>query len=65
MTVSFSFQKIAKLTILGFFKELLSTQNVQVARFARNVEWDFFCYFQSGGGFGFVRTIPDKVEERE
>ena len=32
------FQKIAKLTIFGIFNELLSTQNVNVARFARNVE---------------------------
>ena len=33
--------------ILAFFNELLSTQNVNVARFARNVEWDFFCDFQT------------------
>ena len=26
--------------------ELLSNQNVNAARFARNVEWDFFCDFQ-------------------
>ena len=25
----------------------MSTQNVNVARFARNVEWDFFCNFQT------------------
>ena len=25
----------------------LSTQNVNVARFARIVEWDFFCDFQT------------------
>ena len=31
----------------GIFNELLSTQNVNVARFARNVEWDFFCDFQT------------------
>ena len=36
-----------KLTIFGFFNELLSTQNANVARFARNVEWDFFCDFQT------------------
>ena len=36
------FQKVAKLTILQ-----LSTQNVNLARFARNVEWDFFCDFQT------------------
>ena len=29
------------------FNELLSIQNVYVARFARNVEWDFFCDFQT------------------
>ena len=34
-----------KLTILGSFNELLSTPNVNVARFARHVEWDFFCDF--------------------
>ena len=38
------FQKLAKLTI---FNELLSTQNVNVARFARNVEWDFLGDFQT------------------
>ena len=36
------FQKLTKMTIFGIFNELLSTQNVNVARFARNVEWDFF-----------------------
>ena len=34
-------------TIFGIFNELLSTQNVNVARFARNVECDFFCDFQT------------------
>ena len=41
------FQKSPKLTILGIFNELLSTQNVNVARFARNVEWDFSHDFQT------------------
>ena len=41
------FQKLVKLTIFGIFDELLSTQNVNVARFARNVECDFFCGFQT------------------
>ena len=36
-----------KLTIFGVFNKLLSTQNVNLARFARNVEWDFFCDFQT------------------
>ena len=39
------FQKFAKLAIFGNFNELLSTQNVNVARFAR--ECDFFCDFQT------------------
>ena len=41
------FQKLAKVTILGTFNELLFTQNVNVARSARNVECDFFCDFQA------------------
>ena len=35
------------MTIFGILDELLSTQSVNVARFARNVEWDFFCDFQT------------------
>ena len=35
------FQKLAKMDFFGTFNELLSTQIVNVARFARNVE----CYF--------------------
>ena len=41
------FKKSPKWTICGIFNELSSTQNVNVARFARNVEWDFFCDFQT------------------
>ena len=53
------FQKPSKWTILGIFNQLLSTQNVNVARFAHNVEWDFFCDFQTSKKcwvihFGFV-----------
>ena len=44
------FKKSSKLTLFGIFNELLSTQNVNVARFARNVEWDIFCYFQNTVG---------------
>ena len=33
-----AFKKSPKLTIFGIFNELLSNQNVKVARFARNVE---------------------------
>ena len=36
-----------KLTIFAIFHELLSTQNVNVARFARKVECDFICDFQT------------------
>ena len=36
------FKKSPKWTIFGIFHELLSTQNVNVARFARIVECDFF-----------------------
>ena len=32
---------------LGLFNQLLSTQNVNVARFARNIQCDFFCDFQT------------------
>ena len=45
------FQKIAKLTFFGISNELLSTQNVNVARFARNVEWNFLCDFQTPWSF--------------
>ena len=31
----------------GIFNQLLSTQNENLARFARNVERDFFCHFQT------------------
>ena len=31
----------------GIFHQRLSTQNVNVARLARNVECDFFCDFQT------------------
>ena len=41
------FINLPKWTIFGICNELLSTQNVNVARFARNVEWDFFCDFQT------------------
>ena len=41
------FQKLAKLDRFGiFFNELLSTQNVNEARFARNFECDFFYDFK-------------------
>ena len=41
------FKNSPKCTIFGIFNQLLSTQNVNVARFARNVEWDFFLWFSN------------------
>ena len=41
------FKNSSKQTIFGIFNWLLSTQNVNVARYARNVEWDFFYSFQT------------------
>ena len=42
------FQKLAKMDhFWHFLMNFLSTQNVNVARSARNVEWDFFCDFQT------------------
>ena len=36
-----------RVTTFGISNELLSTRNVNVARFARNDEYDFFCDFQT------------------
>ena len=47
------FSKLSNWTTFGIFNELLSTQNVNVARIARNVEWDFFCDFQTPWGMQF------------
>ena len=41
------FKNSPKWIIFGIFNELLSTQHVNVARFARNIECDFFCDFQT------------------
>ena len=41
------FKNSPKLTIFGIFNKLLSLKNVNLARFARNVEWDFFSDFQT------------------
>ena len=43
--------------IFGTFNELLSTQNLNVAHFARNVEWDFFCNFQTLCVFSIERLM--------
>ena len=41
------FQKHAKLTIFDLFNLLLSIHNINVARFFRNVVWDFFLLFSN------------------
>ena len=41
------FDRKLQVTIFGIFNKVFSTQNVNVASFARNVEWDFFCDFQT------------------
>ena len=40
------FKNSPKSTTFGFLNSLLSTQNVNVARFAPNVEWNFFIIFK-------------------
>ena len=40
-------KKLAKLTISGIFNQPLSNQNVNAARFVRNVECDFLGDFQT------------------
>ena len=41
------FKNSPKSTNFGIFNELLSIHNGNVARFARNVKWDFFLWFSS------------------
>ena len=41
------FKNSPKLTIFDIFNELSTTQNVNLACFAGNIEWDFFCDFHS------------------
>ena len=38
-----------KVTIIGIFIELLSTQNINIARSARVIEWDFLVIFKHCG----------------
>ena len=51
------FKNSPKWTIFGIFNLLLSTQNVNVARLAPNVEWDFFCEFQTPWLFSFFKEL--------
>ena len=46
--------KLYAVNISGIFDEFLSTQNVNVARFARNVEWDFSAIFKHREPLCFV-----------
>ena len=41
------FKNSPKLAIFAIFNERLSTQNVNVVRFARNVECDYLTYFET------------------
>ena len=41
------FKKSPKWTIFGSYIQLLSTPSTSVARFDRNVDWVFFCDFQT------------------
>ena len=45
--VAFEFWVFNDWPFLAFLMNFLSTQNVKVARFARNDECDFFCDFQT------------------
>ena len=56
------FKNFPKLTILGIFSKLLSTQNVNVARFACNVECDLFVIFKHCGQ---SQKITDEVATNE
>ena len=58
--VSFEFSETCHLTIFGIFNELLATYNVNVARFARNIEWDFFCDFQTPWCSTLLQTLLAK-----
>ena len=55
------FQKSAKIDFYGIFNEILSTQNVNVARSARNVEWDILYDFQTLCLFSIGQVISSKV----
>ena len=47
-------------SIFGIFHEFLFSQNVIVARFARNDEWDFFCDLQKH--CAKIMNVQPKVE---
>ena len=58
------FKNLPKWIIFGILNQLLSTQNVNVARFARNIECDFFCDLDLQNWKRFCSlsfTTPQKV----
>ena len=59
MTASFRFLKTRQ--IRQFLAFLI--QNVNVARFARNVEWDFFCDFQIFSLYFHVNFLPSLINQ--
>ena len=59
------FKNSSKWTIFGIFNELLSTQFVNVARFARNVELDFLCDFQTPLLYMSLNIMYYTKEEKE
>ena len=54
LTTSFMLSKLDKLTIFGILKWTFVHSNENVAHFARSVEWDFFCDFQTQCTYSFI-----------
>ena len=55
------FKNSPKLTIFGLFNELLSTQNVNSPRFARNIECDFLSGFHKIMGHPVIQEATEKL----
>ena len=51
------FKNSSKWNIFGISQQLLTARYVNVARFARNVEWDFFCNFQTLWVVSYYRPV--------
>ena len=49
------------MTIFGIFDELLSTQNVNLHRFARNIECDFLSGFHKIMGHPVIQEATEKL----
>ena len=66
MTASFRFSKTRQNgPFLAFLILRLSIQNVNVARFARNVEWDFFCDFQTESLAKYIILDNHKIHRND